>query len=108
MWVGYIDIQKVGNKSVRTYEDGSTEEIEIPEEIRNEPGLRMVAPIVELLGSLNWSGKSLFKCTPFALYRDPFSKPSAFMDGMMKISVGPLIYLRMELLIQEMHTQSLL
>ena len=28
-----VDIQKVGNKSVRTYEDGSTEEIEIPEEI---------------------------------------------------------------------------
>ena len=47
-----VDIQKVGNKSVRTYEDGSTEEIEIPEEIRNEPGLRMVAPIVELLGGV--------------------------------------------------------
>ena len=47
-----VDIQKVGNKSVRTYEDGSTEEIEIPEEIRNEPGLRMVAPIIELLGGV--------------------------------------------------------
>ena len=47
-----VDIQKVGNKSVKTYEDGSTEEIEIPEEIRNEPGLRMVAPIVELLGGV--------------------------------------------------------
>ena len=45
-----VDIQMIGNKSVRTYEDGSTEEIEIPEEIINEVGLEMVSPIVNLLG----------------------------------------------------------